>query len=166
MTRPIITVTNTGPRVILTLNQRRGGPGDPGPAGATDWDGITDKPSTFDPSAHAASHATAGTDAISPSSIGAAPRAIGITTEATTARTLTSGDYETKIRCTNASGCELTLNNGLGVAGRIIIVRRATGAGAITLAGTATINNSGVSGITAGQEFALVALDANTFDFV
>jgi hypothetical protein len=71
MSRPIVTVTNTGPRVILTLNQRRGGPGDPGPAGATTWAGITDKPATFDPSAHAASHATAGTDPISPSSIGA-----------------------------------------------------------------------------------------------
>lgn len=39
---------------------------------ASDWATITGKPSTFAPSAHASSHATGGTDAIAPASIGAA----------------------------------------------------------------------------------------------
>ena len=89
------------------------------------------------------------------------------TTESTTARTIQASDRGTKIRCTNASGCALTINTGVGVAGEMIIVRRVTGAGSITLAGTATINNgSAVSGVSAGQEFALMAVDADTWDFV
>ncbi len=108
----------------------------------------------------------ATTAAAARTNLGAAPSAITITTESTTARTITSADYDSKIRCTNASGCALTINNGTGVAGRIIIVRRATGAGAITFAGTATINNADLASVTVGKEFALVALDANTFDFV
>lgn len=41
----------------------KGDPGDTGPAGATTWDGISDKPSTFPPAAHAHSGAdiTSGT---------------------------------------------------------------------------------------------------------
>ena len=41
-----------------------GATGATGPAGATTWAGITDKPATFDPSAHASSHASAGSDPI------------------------------------------------------------------------------------------------------
>jgi hypothetical protein len=41
-----------------------GATGATGPAGTTTWAGITDKPATFDPSAHASSHAAAGADPI------------------------------------------------------------------------------------------------------
>jgi hypothetical protein len=41
-----------------------GATGATGPAGTTTWAGITDKPATFDPSAHASSHASAGSDPI------------------------------------------------------------------------------------------------------
>jgi hypothetical protein len=100
--------------------------------------------------------------------LGAAPANIPITTESTTARTLAAGDIGTKIRVTNATSCDLTIPASLGVAGAAIIVRRATGAGAIsfTLGVGVTVNNSGVAAITAGQEFAIVAVGANEWDFV
>ena len=42
----------------------QGPQGDPGPPGTTTWAGITDKPSTFAPTAHAASHAAGQPDAL------------------------------------------------------------------------------------------------------
>jgi hypothetical protein len=44
----------------------------PGPPGTTTWAGITGVPSTFAPSAHKSSHATGGSDPLTPSDIGAA----------------------------------------------------------------------------------------------
>lgn len=110
----------------------------------------------------------AGAAAAHRTALGAAPANIPIMTESTTARTLAAGDLGTKIRCTNATSCELTIPASLGVVGAAIIVRRATGAGVIsfTLGGGVTVNNSGVATITAGQEFALVAVGANEWDFV
>lgn len=93
---------------------------------------------------------------------------IGLITESTTARTLSASDIHKKIRYTNASGCAITIPNGIGVAGTYIIGRRATGAGALsfTLGGSVTVNNSGIASIAAGQEFALMALSANEYDFI
>lgn len=42
----------------------QGEPGATGPAGTTTWAGITDRPSTFAPSAHASSHQAGGADEI------------------------------------------------------------------------------------------------------
>lgn len=43
-----------------------------GAASAVDWSAVTGKPSTFEPSLHAATHASGGSDPITPASIGAA----------------------------------------------------------------------------------------------
>ena len=51
------------------------------------WSDIKGKPTSFSPSAHAATHATGGADAISPASIGAATAAQG--TKADNAATIT-----------------------------------------------------------------------------
>jgi hypothetical protein len=93
---------------------------------------------------------------------------IGLITESTTARTLSATDIHKKVRYTNASGCAITIPNGIGVSGTYIIGRRATGAGELSfsLGGSVTVNNSGIASITAGQEFALMALSANEYDFV
>lgn len=58
------TVTNVGSSSAAVLNFTipAGASGAQGPAGTTTWAGITDKPSTFAPSAHSASHAAGGGD--------------------------------------------------------------------------------------------------------
>ena len=53
-----------GPTGATGATGATGPQGPTGPAGTTTWSGITDKPSTFTPSAHAASHGANGDDAI------------------------------------------------------------------------------------------------------
>lgn len=58
---------------LASLEGPQGSPGAPGSPGTTTWAGLTDKPSTFAPSAHKASHATGGADPLTPGDIGAQP---------------------------------------------------------------------------------------------
>jgi len=46
-----------------------GATGPAGPPGTTTWAGITDKPSTFSPEAHHASHETGGGDSVDMSDV-------------------------------------------------------------------------------------------------
>lgn len=104
--------------------------------------------------------------AIARANLSAAPT-MSIIPVSTSTLTLDSSHLYNKIRITTAGGCNITINAGLGVSGVPIIFRRATGAGAIsfTLSGV-TINNNNVSSIAVEQEFALVAVGANEWDFV
>jgi hypothetical protein len=67
----------TGPQGPAGPQGATGAPGATGAAGPTTWAGITDKPSTFAPATHAASHAAGGADAVTPTSIGAATASHG-----------------------------------------------------------------------------------------
>lgn len=96
--------------------------------------------------------------------------AAATTTDATTARTLALADIGNYIRCTHASGCAITIPQQTTVAwpdGSIIYIRRATGAGAISLAGAGiTYNDSAVASVTAGQSFALRKAATDSWDFI
>ena len=92
-----------------------------------------------------------------------------IINEATTARTLALTDSGMYLRCSHASGCTVTVPLNASVPfpiGTEIYFRRAVGAGAITLAGSATINNNQAAIVQAGANFALKKLDTNTWDFI
>lgn len=80
----------TGPQGIQGIQGiqgPQGEKGDTGDPGSTTWAGITDKPATFAPSAHKSTHATGGSDALTPAAIGAAP--------AIASSNIVSGDFAT-----------------------------------------------------------------------
>jgi hypothetical protein len=59
-----VTNSGTSSAAILDITIPRGDAGATGAAGTTSWNGITDKPATFAPSAHESSHRTGGADEI------------------------------------------------------------------------------------------------------
>lgn len=59
-----VEVSTSGQTVNATVSGGVGPAGPTGPAGTTTWAGITDKPATFAPSTHAASHGAAGSDPV------------------------------------------------------------------------------------------------------
>jgi hypothetical protein len=61
-----------------------------------------------------------------------------LVTEATTARTLTAADAGKLIRCTDAAGCVITVDNGVFTAGDFVLIRQ-VGNGTVSFAGTMTI---------------------------
>jgi hypothetical protein len=83
-----------------------GSTGAAGPAGTTDYTQLTNVPSTFTPSAHKTSHATGGTDALSPSDIGAAS-----STHAHAASDITSGSLSIDRIPTGQTGTTVPLGN-------------------------------------------------------
>ena len=65
---------------------------------------------------------------------------IVITEQTGTSYIVAASDINTLIECNNAAAFTLTLNTGIGVEGNWIIVEQ-TGAGQVTIAGTATVNS-------------------------
>lgn len=87
-----------------------------------------------------------------------------VTTVSGTTDTLSSSDINTYKRYTNASGCTVTLNTGLGVVGNWIVLEQAA-AGQVTTTGTSTRNGANGTGTSGAQYSAIVlwCVAANTW---
>jgi hypothetical protein len=97
-----------------------------GGGGASTWDELTGKPSTFTPSAHKASHATGGSDALTAADIGAAG-----TSHSHAAGDVTSGTFDPArlpLADTVARG-GVVVGAGLGVSSGTVSVSYGTQAG-------------------------------------
>jgi hypothetical protein len=94
---------------------------------------------------------------------------IPIETVSTTTRTVTPSDVGKKLRLTNASGCAITIQLNATAPftlGHILYFRRVTGAGVPTIASNGvTINNSKLTSIFEGDDFALQNVGVDSFDF-
>jgi hypothetical protein len=88
---------------------------------------------------------------------------LGIVTESTAARTLTAADAGKYIRCTNAGGCVITVNDGVFTAGDTVFFRQVA-AGAISFAGSATVTPPVTNTAVSGQQGATIALVFDTAD--
>jgi hypothetical protein len=81
-----------------------------------------------------------------------------------TADTLAQGDMNKFIEYTNAAAVTVTLNTGVGDVGNFIMIKQ-SGAGQVTIGGTATIESAGSLVSTAAQHstIGLVCIAANTW---
>jgi hypothetical protein len=145
-----------------------------------DWNDVTNHPSVFPASAHAASHATGGADAVTPASIGAAtaealatessraltaeglkaPLATPVVAETTAARTLALSDANNIVRCTYASAVTVTVPASASVAfavGTTILVRQ-VGAGQVTLAAASGVTLNTSTTLKTRRQHATIAL--------
>lgn len=88
---------------------------------------------------------------------------IKVATVTGTTDTLAAGDMNTFIEYTNASAVTVTLNTGVGTVGNIVVIKQ-TGAGQVTVSGTATIESAvGNSTRTQDSVITLVCIAANTW---
>lgn len=86
-----------------------------------------------------------------------------IVTEATASRTLTSNDMNRTIRCTSGSATSIVLNSSIGVVGSFLLIVQ-SGAGQVTVSGTATINAAkGLKTRAQHSVVGLLCLAANTW---
>jgi len=93
-----------------------------------------------------------------------APRGIEVIIEPTTSRTLSAGDVNKRIFCTNVTGCAVTVPDAWP-AGDTLLVQAALAAGAVTIVRAAGMAFESVGGnatktITAGGEACVSGIDA------
>lgn len=88
---------------------------------------------------------------------------IPVQTVSGTSDTLATADMNTFIEYTNASAVTVTLNTGVGTIGNIVVIKQ-TGAGQVTVSGTATIETTlGARTRTDHSVIVLVCIAANTW---
>jgi hypothetical protein len=89
---------------------------------------------------------------------------IKVSTVSGTTDTLAAGDMNTFIEYTNASAVTVTLNTGVGAIGNIVLIKQ-TGAGQVTISGTATIESAGSLTSTRAQDsvICLVCIASNVW---
>jgi len=88
---------------------------------------------------------------------------IPVQTVTGTTDTLATADMNTFIEYTNASAVAVTLNTGVGAVGNVVLIKQ-TGAGQVTVSGTATIEAAnGASTANQDSVIALVCIAANTW---
>jgi hypothetical protein len=115
--------------------------------GQIEWDEVTDKPTTFTPSAHAASHGVAGADAIT-----VAPSQIsGVTiSNKTAAYTLVAGDKTSLIQANGTFTITVPAST-IPAGTRVDVVN--TGTGVITFAGDGLTLQSKDSKVTIDSQY-------------
>lgn len=88
---------------------------------------------------------------------------IKVATVTGTTDTLAAGDMNTFIEYTNASAVTVTLNTGVGTVGNVVLIKQ-TGAGQVTIAGTATVESAvGLNTRTTDSVISLVCIAADTW---
>lgn len=107
-------------------------------ADSAPWSGITGKPSTYPPEAHASSHASGGSDVVSPAAIGALPLH-GVIVAVATSRDLTAADAGACLVCNGT--LTLTAPNSMATGFQVVIVNGGTGT--VTLAAAGTLASRG-----------------------
>lgn len=115
-----------------------------GGGGVSSWNDLTDKPSTFAPAAHKSTHAVGGSDALSPSDIGAASQS-----HAHSAADITSGVFDVAripqfdVRTDTVSSTAYTGRavSGSATSASVWKIRRAVYSSAGAVSSTATATN-------------------------
>lgn len=89
---------------------------------------------------------------------------IKVATVTGTTDTLAQADMNTFIEYTNAGAVTVTLNTGVGTVGNVVLIKQ-TGAGQVTIAGTATVESADslVATRTTDSVICLVCIAANTW---
>jgi hypothetical protein len=133
-----------------------GAVGPQGPAGTTDWNGLSNKPSTFPPQiGNTASTACAGNDSrltlaansVQPADLAAA-QLVPINAQTGTTYTLAAADQNKAVECNNASAITLTIPTDANMTGGAMPVGAVVellqvGAGKVTVVGASGVTVNG-----------------------
>lgn len=159
------TITQEGASRGFTANTGVGPVGPTGPAGPTGEVGATGSDSTV-PGPDGPQGIQGEVGATGPAFAGS------LATSSALTRTITRADLGPVLRCTNATSNTLTIEpyhvtTCPWTAGDVIMIRRATGAGALAWANTGiTINGDAITSIAANSTCAIQYVSTNLWDFI